>query len=341
MKGFIRRLTSCKSYYCNLGSEAKWLNSKRWAAGDLLFDYRRQITVTEQSGSDLTDYQILIELDSTNFDFSHANEDGSDIRFYDGSNLYPYWIEKWDSVNQEAKIWIKVPSIPASSSTSFYMYYGNPNVMSASSGEDTFEFFDDFEGTELDTDKWSQENGYWTLNVDMNRDILTHTGDEAPEPKHVIVTTQNFSSDIIIEVLGRRKQPAGNGTTEYNQVIMSYSNLDNFILLRACPDKNSLEVYERSGGGWVLRSSSPIDNVYNEYRWIRVYYDGSAYVAKYYKEDWTFLQSVAWTTSWKGDGPIGLRAYGDIEKTEVVDLIRVRKYTDPEPSVSVGNEETL
>jgi len=138
MKGFVRRLIDCKDYYCNIISEAKWLNSKKWAVGDLFFDYKRQVTVTEQSGNDLTDYQVLIELDSTNFDFSHANEDGSDIRFYDGSNLYPYWIEKWDSVNQEARVWVKVPSIPASSSTSFYMYYGNPNVVSASSPELTF-----------------------------------------------------------------------------------------------------------------------------------------------------------------------------------------------------------
>ena len=83
----------CKDYYCNISSEAKWLNSKKWAIGDLFFGYRRQITVTEQSGNNLTDYRVLIELNSTNFDFSHVNGDGSDIRFYDGSNLYPYWVE--------------------------------------------------------------------------------------------------------------------------------------------------------------------------------------------------------------------------------------------------------
>jgi len=102
----------------------------------LRFSYRRKITVTEQSGNDLTDYQVLIELNSTNFDFNHS--DGNDIRFYDGEVFLPYWVEKWDSVNQEAKIWVKVSSIPANGSTSFYMYYGNPVLLSASSPELTF-----------------------------------------------------------------------------------------------------------------------------------------------------------------------------------------------------------
>ena len=102
----------------------------------LRFSYRREVTVTEQSGNDLMDYQVLIELNSSNFDFSHS--DGNDIRFYNGEVFLPYWVEKWDSVNQEAKIWVKVPSISANGTVSFYMYYGNPVLLSASSPELTF-----------------------------------------------------------------------------------------------------------------------------------------------------------------------------------------------------------
>ena len=109
------------------------------------FKYRRAIKITEQSGSDLTDYQVLIELNSTNFDFSHAQTNGEDIRFADtDGNLLSYWIEEWDSVNKKAKVWVKVPSIPANSSVEIWMYYGNPRLEDASDGEATFEFFDDF-----------------------------------------------------------------------------------------------------------------------------------------------------------------------------------------------------
>ena len=110
------------------------------------FKYRRKITITEQSGSDLTDYQVLIELNSTNFDFSHAQTNGEDIRFTDANgNLLPYWIEEWDSVNEKAKVWVKVPEIPANSEIEIYMYYGNPTIASASDGDATFDLFDDFE----------------------------------------------------------------------------------------------------------------------------------------------------------------------------------------------------
>jgi len=103
------------------------------------FKYRRKITITEQSGSDLTDYQVLIELNSTNFDFTHAQTNGEDIRFTDtNGNLLDYWIEEWDSVNKKAKIWVKVPSIPADSSIEIFMYYGNPEITSASDASATF-----------------------------------------------------------------------------------------------------------------------------------------------------------------------------------------------------------
>jgi len=139
-----------------------------WLSG---WSYRRAITIAEQSGSTLTDYQVKIELNSSNFDFSKANADGSDIRFTadDGETLLPYWIEKWDNVSEEAVIWVKVPSIPANGSVTIYMYYGNPSAVSESDGEAVFEFFDDFEdGDSIDTSKWGQSGGTVTVENGAN-----------------------------------------------------------------------------------------------------------------------------------------------------------------------------
>jgi len=141
-----------------------------WLPG---WSYRRTITVTEKSGSDLVDYQVLIELNSSNFNFNHAKDDGSDIRFHDGDVFLNYWIEKWDKNNQEAKVWVKVPSIPANGNTSFYMHYGNPDAEDESDGENTFDFFDDFEGTEVDTDKW---NVYEPDGIDVHDSYCDITG---------------------------------------------------------------------------------------------------------------------------------------------------------------------
>jgi Uncharacterized conserved protein len=72
--------------------------------------------------------------------------DGQEIR-YNG---------KYYSSN--STIWIKVPYIPANGNATVYMYYGNPNAVSKSNGDAVFEFFDDFEGTSLDTNKWEIVN---------------------------------------------------------------------------------------------------------------------------------------------------------------------------------------
>jgi hypothetical protein len=50
-----------------------------------------------------------------------------------------------------------VPSIPAGESN-ITMYYGNSEAVSQSNGETTFDFFDDFSTTILDTNKWAIHN---------------------------------------------------------------------------------------------------------------------------------------------------------------------------------------
>ncbi|MBO8180274.1 MAG: DUF2341 domain-containing protein [Archaeoglobus sp.] len=145
-----------------------------WLSG---WTHRRGITITEQSGSTLTDYQVRIELNSSNFDFAKANADGSDIRFTadDGETLLPYWIKKWPS-QPYIKTWIKVPSIPAGGSTTIKVYYGNPNAESKSDGEAVFEFFDDF-GVPIDSEKWDII-GDGTVKALVDTVLTTSDGDQ-------------------------------------------------------------------------------------------------------------------------------------------------------------------
>lgn len=86
----------------------------------------------------MKNYQVLVEL-SDSFKFSQAQSDGDDLRFTNWSgDILPYWIESYDSLNEEAKIWVKVDSIPASDTTSIIMYYGNPQASGASDFDATF-----------------------------------------------------------------------------------------------------------------------------------------------------------------------------------------------------------
>ncbi len=118
------------------------------------FSYKRSIAIDNSSGGTLTDYQVKIILDNTNFDFSKVQANGEDIRFVDSDEMTPlnYWIEKWDSVTPKAIVWVKVPSIAASSTKQIYLYYGSATAGDSSDGPMTFEFFDDFEDYQVDSD---------------------------------------------------------------------------------------------------------------------------------------------------------------------------------------------
>jgi hypothetical protein len=105
-----------------------------WDSG---WNYRLPITVNNISNPNtLTDYQLYLEMSSsTSPDFwRHIKSDGSDIRFANANQTaeLPYWIQSFNHTASSAKIWIKVDSIPAASSSQIYLYYGNSGASSAS-----------------------------------------------------------------------------------------------------------------------------------------------------------------------------------------------------------------
>ncbi len=103
-----------------------------WLSG---WSYRKPVTITEQSGSDLIDYQVKVVVDTASLvSAGKMNADGSDIRFTDsdGATLLNFWIEDGTMNTTTTNIWVKVPSIPANENVTIYMYYGNPTATSAS-----------------------------------------------------------------------------------------------------------------------------------------------------------------------------------------------------------------
>jgi hypothetical protein len=137
--------------------------------------YSDTITATENSGSDLNDYQILVGLNASNFNFSKAQPDGADIRFAElDDTLLNYWIEDWNSTDESAKIWVKVPSIPANDKTTIRMYYGHAGASDVSDGGAVFILFDDFE----DGTVGSSPSG-WSCSGNCNNKIssdVAHSG---------------------------------------------------------------------------------------------------------------------------------------------------------------------
>jgi hypothetical protein len=130
--------------------------------------YRKSHLITGASGAG-SDYQVKLTVhygvgtDSGENVYlgSNGKTDFSDLRFTDNdeTTLLDYWVqEKTDSDN--AVVWVKVADDLGSNAT-IYIYYGNAGASTASSGDSTFLFFDDFEDASIDAGKWTKdiENG--------------------------------------------------------------------------------------------------------------------------------------------------------------------------------------
>jgi hypothetical protein len=100
--------------------------------------------------SSLTDHQVRVDVP---YD-SDMQSDFDDIRFYDSDGMTPlaHWRESYTAATS-AIFWVKIPSMPSGSKL-IYIYYGDSGAGTASDGDGTFEFYDDFE--DGDISDWAQ-----------------------------------------------------------------------------------------------------------------------------------------------------------------------------------------
>ena len=95
---------------------------------DLDWTQRRQITFSGNTGAGtqtLTNFPVLVTLNSGNIDYTQTQNDGGDLRFFDpdGTPL-AYEVERWDE-GGTSYVWVKVPQIDTSGTDFIRMYYGN------------------------------------------------------------------------------------------------------------------------------------------------------------------------------------------------------------------------
>jgi len=86
---------------------------------------------------------VLIRLHEGNFNFAAARDDHSDLRFVAGDDktVLPYHVESFDSVLDEAYVWVKVPDIKGGAPVTFWLYYGNtsPNALRLEDSKATYD----------------------------------------------------------------------------------------------------------------------------------------------------------------------------------------------------------
>ena len=308
--------------------------------------YRRAVTISN-NGASLSWYQVLIRLDSNNFNFSRAKDDGSDIRFShsDGTTNLEYWIESWDSENQLAYVWVRVPSL-AMGNTNIYLYYNNPEAGLASDGTTTFDSFDD---------DWNQFTGERFNLGEENQILRSSKGVAGPFEWSTISGTPTASSGILTLIDGTGIKSTS--TYLYNAVGMRASF-------------GSGNGYEWGGfinegsGQQTMVGDLPTDaiNLYlidyrNDYETILL-----PRVGGYDWHNGYHIYEVRWTTGQSlGDIdhgistatstqpsqvpninlPVTFYSFSGSNATLMVDWVYVRQYRDPEPTFMLGAEQGL
>lgn len=313
--------------------------------------YRRPITINNtQNSNTLTDYQVLVTLDTESLiSAGKMRSDCGDIRFTDsdGGTLLSYWIESGCNTTN-TKIWVKVPEIPASSTKTIYVYYGNSDATTTSSGTSTFLFFDDFE--DADISDWSQTNLYGTVSYSVVSNNVSYVVKQGPSSytsgyryKNISVSGwDGYAVDFDIYV-----GSYGAGSTQegfQGLGLAFFDTANNYLGTVSAGMSNFINDDGASGDFFQTWNTygTPADtccviNPNNYYRDLR-YHDG-------HSTGYWIRNVRVYNSSFSNVGKImiALRHVdgSGVNDWSYFDNIRVRKYTSPEPTTITGNEELL
>ncbi len=307
------------------------------------WNYRRPVTISN-TGSALTDYQILVTIDTSSIiTAGKMLSNGNDIRFTssDGSTLLSYWIESGINTTS-TKIWVKIPSILSGTNT-IYLYYGNPSAASASSGTNTFDLFDDFaDGNYTTNPVWIPEQGTWTV---VNQELKENGFLSYRESIYTSISQQNFYYQITF----KNPPKAGRGQHYVSIIVLNnnpmltasgYQLIAYWDAATWADSQNWMALVRiDSGVGAYLKgpATTPYTrdsnyhtmgiSIYNGT--IKCYFDGVEKISTVDSTYSTFSRLYIYTADDASPTPDG-----------VYDNIISRKYASPEPTFSsLGTEE--
>jgi len=321
------------------------------------FAYSRTITVTNSGSTALSNYAIRLTVDTaTPISQGKMRSDAGDIRFFDSdqSTLLGYWIES--GINTASTvIWVKIPSIPASSSKKIYMVYGNPSLTSASNGSSVFLFFDDFstypQGSNINgTGGWSAitndpyHRDYATVTTYMGRTAL-HLHNDAWElvvfHPFTVSTPVTAIFDFAINVsnygygneFGFATHPA-TGSPILQQAYVAFESTSS-------PYWQIIAIQSGTGSS-LASSSSNAPSTATAYT-INFTWSGSSLFETAYKSDGSVQQPTlsATDSTFSYSSLPYLIVYANTGNDFYVFRIRVLPFTSPTPTVSVGLENAI
>ena len=266
----------------------------------------------------------------------HCNDNFSDIRFLEvnGTHWLDYWMERYTS-GVNATVWVELDEI-TTNGTDFYIYYGNPGATPESDGEATWDFFDDFSGSEVDSTKWDEVNdpggtvadGKLTINKTVSHAGIDHgyqTNGSYDDCRMVVRGKTNYSQAFASAVL-----------------LSQYGGLDclNEIELR---NLNAIQLRgdKRDCGGDVTNNVTNDNYAFDTYYTYYYVRQDADHIRAW--EDGLFRGLITTNIRDASDpGAILVSFWGSTLRTQdvVVDWYGVGKYCSPEPELGVWVPDT-
>jgi len=320
------------------------LNTNAWDSANtdwltFLTDYLYRRPLSISSSSSQSNYQVLVTLDTASLiSAGKMQSDCDDVRFTDSdkTTLVDFWLESGCNTSS-TKFWVEVPSIPNGSKT-IYLYYGNDSASSASNGGNTFLAFDDFDDGNLTG--WT--GTYWSAHAEAAKEgsygargIRTNLGE------HYLTLDTPTVENVAIEAWVRNPD-ADTLSNAQAGLVYAFADSSNLYSIRL-QDQGDLEVVnlvEKVGG--VSTSLIYPDFTISAGNWYKltakIRKSGTSLVFLIDVDD---VNKIDFTDSTPRTTPnkVGLFCAGVTNARAWIDTFRVRKYTSPEPTLSVGIEE--
>lgn len=301
-------------------------NAKAWWDGN--WNYKKAINIT--AGSALTDYQVGINV---TYD-SDMQADFDDIRFVNGSENaeLDYWLD--DKVASTwAYFWVEVPSIPSGANENLiYMYYGNAGASSASDGVSTFVLFDDFNDDSFNTTMWNSTIGSPTTTESGGFLNLSGTGAYRNAFWNGVTYGLGYAMDFkalipLSKGAHRRFESGGfrNAGDTRSAIIIDVSGLTSTQLQLGS-----------NNGSWSATTWTVLNrSLWRGYTVARV---NTTHIFAYQN----YTDALSKTTNIPSDNlfaEFGLDTYDGFFSVKLDD-VRVRKFSYPEPTNAIGDEES-
>ncbi len=191
--------------------------------------YQREVTLFNSNNYYLADYQFMMTVDTaTLISQGKLDSNCNGIRVRDSDNIrqISHWVEEDTCNTSLTRIWFKKPWTLVGSN-SVYLHYGNnPEVLSASNGNDVFLFFSDFNDgltdwypydvtgtyTPGNYGNFSHFNNDVALANDNETQLRGYTFTENPYIGFVTETKFEAQSGYGNAIAGFRSATAGNGS---------------------------------------------------------------------------------------------------------------------------------